>query len=250
MSSNKKPEIIFENNDYLVINKPAGLVVHADGKTEEPTLVDWIIENYPEIENVGEPLILTGKGGEEIVIKRPGIVHRLDRETSGVMIVVKTPEAFEYFKNAFKNRDVQKTYTAIVWGHVKEDEETIDAPIARSKSDFRKWSAQRGRRGQERPAVTDYKVLARFEEGKEKFTLLELSPKTGRTHQIRVHMKYFNHPIICDSLYAEGKPKVLGFDRTALHSRKIEFTDPDGTEQLFEAPYPDDFLSVLLNLKS
>ncbi len=242
------PEIIYENNDYIVINKPAGLVVHADGKTTESTLVDWIMENYPEIENVGEPLVLVSKGGGETTIKRPGIVHRLDRETSGVMIIAKTPESFEFFKNAFKNRDVQKSYTAIVWGNVKEDEETIDAPIARSKSDFRKWSAQRGRRGQERTAVTDHKVLSRFTEGNDKFTILELKPKTGRTHQIRVHMKYMNHPIICDSLYAEGKPSVLGFTRTALHSRKITFTDPDGTEQAFEAPYPDDFLEVLAKL--
>jgi len=243
------PEIIFENQDYLVINKPAGLVVHADGKTTESTLVDWIMENYPEIENVGEPLVLVSKGGGEITIKRPGIVHRLDRETSGVMIIAKNPESFEFFKQAFKDRDVQKSYTAIVWGSVKEEEDTIDAPIARSKSDFRKWSAQRGRRGQERPAITDYKVLSRFEDNGQKFTLLELSPKTGRTHQIRVHMKYMNHPIICDSLYAEGKPKVLGFDRTALHSRQIKFTDPSGVERVFDAPYPEDFLKVISTLE-
>ena len=239
------PEILHETDDYIVINKPAGLVVHADGKTTESTLVDWIMDNYPEIENVGEPLIT-----EKDIIKRPGIVHRLDRETSGVMIIAKTPESFEFFKSAFKNRDVSKTYSAIVWGNVKEDEDTIDAPIARSSSDFRKWSAQRGARGTKRSAVTDYKVLARFEDSGQKFSMLELKPKTGRTHQIRVHMKYMNHPIICDSLYAEGKPKVLGFKRTALHSRKIEFTDPSGSEQSFEAPYPDDFSEILLNLKS
>ncbi len=254
-----KPEIIFENNDYIVINKPAGLVVHADGKTTERTLVDWIMSNHPEIENVGEPLVLTGKGDVAIIIKRPGVAHRLDRDTSGVMIIAKTPESFEFFKSAFKNRDVAKTYTAIVWGHVKEDIGIIDASIARSKSDFRKWSAQRGKRGHERSAVTEYKVLSRFSEAgsssaqgfgetKEKFTLLELAPKTGRTHQIRVHMKYMNHPIICDSLYAEGKPAVLGFDRTALHSRKISFRDPNGEERTFEAPYPDDFLETIAKL--
>jgi 23S rRNA pseudouridine1911/1915/1917 synthase len=243
-----KPEIIFENDDYIVINKPAGLVVHADGKTDESTLVDWIMENYPEIENVGEPLVLTGKGGEEITINRPGIVHRLDRETSGVMIVAKNQESFEFFKDAFKNRKVEKVYNAIVWGHVKLDVGTIDAPIARSKSDFRKWSAQRGRRGQERSAVTDYKVLSRFVENGEKFTLLELRPKTGRTHQIRVHMKYLNHPIVCDSLYGEGKPSALGFTRTALHSRCVFFVDPKGEEKSFEAPYEEDFLETIAKL--
>lgn len=241
------PEIIYENSDYIVINKPAGLVVHSDGKTAERTLVDWIIENYPEIRGVGEPMIIENKG-VETTIDRPGIVHRLDRETSGVMIIAKNQESFEFFKNAFKDRDIEKTYQAIVWGHVKEDEGTIDAPIARSKSDFRKWSAQRGKRGAQRPAVTDYKVLARFEDNKDKFSFIELHPHTGRTHQIRVHMKYFNHPIICDSLYAEGKPAVLGFARTALHSRKIEFTDMIGEEKSFEAPYPEDFLDTIAKL--
>ncbi len=243
------PEIIFENNDYVVIKKPAGLVVHADGKTAERTLVDWIMENYPEMGPVGEPLVITGKEGVEMTINRPGIVHRLDRETSGVMIVAKNQETFEFFKQAFKDRDIDKTYNAIVWGHVKEDDGVIDAPIARSKSDFRKWSAQRGARGLQRPAVTEYKVLSRFMEGNDKFTLLELHPKTGRTHQIRVHMKYFNHPIVCDSLYGEGKPQVLGITRTALHSRQIRFTDPEGTEKVFDAPYPDDFLKVLSTLE-
>lgn len=244
------PEILFENSDFLAINKPAGLVVHADGKTQEPTLVDWLLENYPEIENVGEPLVLT----DGTVIKRPGIVHRLDRETSGVMIVAKTPDAFEFFKNAFKNREVSKTYQAFVFGHVKEDEDTVDAPIARSKSDFRKWSAQRGARGEQRAAITDYKVLKRFQgtgdRGQDdKFTFLEVSPKTGRTHQIRVHMKYLNHPIVGDKLYGNAQFAGLGFTRTALHARKIAFTGPDGKDYTFEAAYPDDFLEVLTELE-
>jgi 23S rRNA pseudouridine1911/1915/1917 synthase len=238
------PEIIYENEDYIVINKPAGLVVHSDGKTVEKTLVDWIQKNYPEIDGVGEPMIIE-KNGVETIIQRPGIVHRLDRETSGILIIAKNSVSFEFFKNAFKNREIHKTYNAIVWGHVKEDEGTIDAPIARSKSDFRKWSAQRGARGVKREAVTDYKVIKRFEIDGEKFTFLEVSPETGRTHQIRVHMKYFNHPIICDTLYAENKPKVLGFDRVALHSRKISFNDQQDKEQMFEAPYPEDFLDIL-----
>lgn len=237
------PEILFENKDFLAIDKPAGLVVHADGKTKEPTLVDWLMEKYPEIENVGEPLII----GEDI-IKRPGIVHRLDRETSGVMIVAKTPESFEFFKNAFKDRDVAKTYNAFVFGHLKEDEGVIDASIARSKSDFRKWSAQRGARGEKRNAITEYKVISRFEDDGQKFSLIEVSPKTGRTHQIRVHMKYLNHPIVGDKLYGGKVYGGLEFNRTALHARKIAFSGPDGQDYTFEAPYPDDFLQAIAKL--
>lgn len=238
------PEIIFENDQYLVINKPAGLVVHSDGKTKEATLVDWLMREYPEIKHVGEPLVT-----EKETIIRPGIVHRLDRETSGVMIVVKTPEVFEYFKSAFKNREISKTYNAFVFGHVKADEGTIDAAIARSSSDFRKWSAQRGARGHKRTAVTNYKVLARFETDGQKWSFVELSPKTGRTHQLRVHMKYLNHPIVGDELYGGKIYEGLSFERTALHSRKITFTDQGGESRTFEAPYPEDFLAVLATLE-
>lgn len=237
------PEIIYENEDFLIINKPAGLVVHSDGKTKEETLCDWLLENYPEIENVGEPMQI-----DDEIIKRPGIVHRLDRETSGVMVVVKNQEAFEYFKNAFKNREVNKTYNAFVFGFVKEDFGKVDAPIGRSKSDFRKWSAQRGARGQMREALTEYKVLARFEDSGEKYSFVELNPKTGRTHQIRVHMKYLNHPIVGDELYGGKVYKGLGFKRTALHARNLRFKDMNGEEYDFEAPYPEDFIEVMVNI--
>lgn len=243
-----KPEIIFENDDFVAINKPSGLMVHPDGKFVGETLVDWVRENYPETEGVGEPLILRGKEDEETLIARPGIVHRLDKETSGVMIVVKNQEAFNFFKDAFKNRDIHKTYSAFVWGHVKNDLGIVDAPIGRSKSDFRKWSAQRGARGEMRDAVTEYKVLSRFEENDEKFSFIETMPKTGRTHQIRVHMKYLNHPLVGDSLYGGAKPAALGFTRLALHSRRITFTGLDGKDYAFEAPYPDDFLETIAKL--
>lgn len=235
------PEIIFENPDFLVINKPAGLMVHDDGKTKEKTLVDFLISNYPEIENVGEPMEVDGK-----ILPRPGIVHRLDKETSGVMLVAKNEDSFYFLKNAFKDRLVDKTYHAFVWGNVKDDSGKIDAPIARSKNDFRKWSASRGVRGEKREAVTEYRVLSRFEEDGEKFTFIESRPKTGRTHQIRVHMKFINHPLVCDSLYNEKRPAVLGFYRLALHSRKISFTGQNGENYEFEAPYPDDFLEALV----
>lgn len=242
------PEIIFEKKDFLAINKPAGLVVHPDGKTAEPTLSDWLLSKYPEMKEVGEPIKLQNG----TIIYRPGIVHRLDRETSGVMIVAKTQEAFEYFKAQFQDREVHKIYHAFVWGLVKEDKGTIDRPIGRSRSDFRKWSAERFARGELRPAVTNYKVLARKQADANatgqiplNFTYIEAYPKTGRTHQIRVHFKAINHPVVADGLYAPNHPKVLGFDRVALHARSIEIEGPDGKMYQFEAPLPDDFQKAL-----
>ena len=234
------PEIIYEDEHILVLNKPAGLVVHADGKTKEETLCDWVLENYPEMENVGEP-IDTG----ESIIKRPGIVHRLDRETSGAIVLAKDQETFYFLKEQFQNREIEKVYNAVVWGNIKQDKGVIDAPIGRSGKDFRQWSAMRGARGQLREALTEYKVLSRFEEGGEKFVFLEVRPKTGRTHQIRVHMKYLNNPLVCDSLYAESRPCVLGFNRVALHARQITLEIPDKGRKTFEAPFPEDFMEIL-----
>ena len=237
------PEIIYEDENVLVLNKPAGIVVHSDGKTKEKTLCDFVLENYPEMENVGEPMEIDGE-----IIKRPGVVHRLDRETTGAIIFAKNQDTFYFLKEQFQNRKVEKTYNTLVWGNIKNDEGKIDAPIGRSPKDFRQWSASRGARGQMREAVTEYKVLARFEEGGEKFVFLEVKPKTGRTHQIRVHMKYLNNPIVGDTLYAENRPYVLGFKRVALHARSLTIEVPDLGKKNFEAPYPEDFMDLLAKL--
>ncbi len=237
------PEIIYEDDSVLVLNKPAGLVVHGDGKTQEKTLCDWVLEEYPDMENVGEPI----DTGDEI-IKRPGIVHRLDRETSGVIILAKTQDSFEFLKEQFQNRHVEKIYSAVVWGNIKNDKGIIDAPIGRHGKDFRQWSATRGARGQLREAITEYTVLSRFEEDGEKFVLVEVRPKTGRTHQIRVHMKYLNNPLVGDMLYAENRPYVLGFERVALHARSMTIEIPEKGKKSFEAPYPEDFMDLLAKL--
>lgn len=237
------PEILYEDDHILMVNKPAGLVVHSDGKTDEETLVDWVLTQYPEMRHVGEPMQRDG-----ILIERPGVVHRLDRETSGVMVLAKDQETFLFLKNQFQNREISKTYQAVLWGNIKNDTGTIDAPIGRSGKDFRQWSAMRGARGNLREAITDYKVLARFEEGGEKFVFVEAYPKTGRTHQLRVHFKYLGNPIICDGLYASSRPHVLGFDRLALHARSLTLHLPGGVQKTFEAPYPDDFQGLLAKL--
>lgn len=260
-ASAPQPIILFENKYLLVINKPAGIVVHSDGKTDEPSICDWVIENYPKIAGVGEP----ARTPEGKTVDRPGIVHRLDRETSGAMIIAKTQEAFEYLKLEFQEHRVQKTYNAFVWGSMKEDKGKIERPIGRSKNDFRKWSAERFARGELRPAVTEYKVLERYDANEvsiaagakpnaatknvsDRITYIEAYPKTGRTHQIRVHFKAINHPVLGDTLYAPKKPKgeeALGFERLALHARRIEFTDMNGKPVAVEAPLPEDFVKAL-----
>lgn len=238
--------ILYESKNLLVINKPAGLVVHADGKTDEPTLVDWLLERCPEIKDVGEPIETTNqKTKEPVTILRPGIVHRIDRETSGCLVIAKDRETYEYLKQQFQDRTVEKTYRAIVWGNIKSDTGTIDAPIGRSASDFRQWSAQRGARGEMREAITEYEVVKRFVYGGEHFTEVVVHPKTGRTHQIRVHFKYLNNPILCDSLYAPNRPCMFGFSRLALHAESITFALPGGERVSVSAPLPEDFMHAL-----
>lgn len=237
----KEVGIVYEDENILVLNKPAGLMVHSDGRTKEKTLTDWILKKYPSLKNVGEPARYEGK-----IIPRPGIVHRLDKGTSGVLILAKNQKTFEYLKNEFQKRGVSKNYIAIVYGAMKDDFGTIARPIGRSTKDFRLWSAQRGARGAMREAITEYKVVKRTKD----FSLLNLSPKTGRTHQLRVHLKAVNHPIVCDSLYAPKRECAFGLKRTALHALSIEFLAPDGRKIKAEAPMPDDFLGAVAKLQA
>jgi 23S rRNA pseudouridine1911/1915/1917 synthase len=235
-------EILYETPHLLVVNKPAGLVVHHDGKTQEPALTDWLLEKYPEIKGVGEPFVKS----DGTVIDRPGIVHRLDRETSGVLVVAKDQETFLWLKHQFQTRLVKKTYNAFVYGVPKEPDGYIDKPIGRSPTDFRRFSAQPGARGEMRDALTQYKVLEHSKE----YSFLEIVPKTGRTHQIRVHLKALQRPVVCDKLYAPTFPQALGFKRLALHARKLKLSAPSGEQIEVEAPLPGDFEQALKELRS
>lgn len=260
-------QILHEDKDYVVVNKPSGLVVHSDGRTEEPTLVDWILERYPGMEAVGEPMTIRGKAekpqeealpedgdGESEntpvadttrILPRPGIVHRLDRDTSGVLLIAKNQKAFLHAKLQFQNRLTKKTYHTFVYGRVKEDTDEINRPIGRSKNDFRLWSAMRGTKGEMRDALTYYKVLSRCTIDGNNFSYLEVRPLTGRTHQIRVHLKAINYPVVSDTLYAPRLvvkyPHALGFERLALHARTLEIKDMAGKKLSIEAPFPEDF---------
>jgi 23S rRNA pseudouridine1911/1915/1917 synthase len=241
MSLLKDVSVIFEDDAILAINKPAGLSVHPDGRTEGETFVDWILLNRPLMKGVGEPLTLSSGA----VIDRPGIVHRLDRETSGILILAKTEQVFTFFKRAFQNRKLRKEYHAFVYGDLPKEFGTIDRPIGRSRTDFRRWSAEPKSRGELREAETYYEVLGRGSD----VTFVKVLPKTGRTHQIRVHFKAIDHPVVADTLYAPKRPKLLGFERLALHARSLEFTHPAGNLLVLEAPYPPDFTHALETFK-
>lgn len=232
-------DILFENNEYVAVNKPSGLVVHSDGRTDETTVAQWFVEHYPEARWVGEPI----ERSDGTIIERPGIVHRIDRETSGVLLLARTSVAYEHLKKLFKNRAVHKEYRVFVYGGFQESEGSVDRPIGRSPKDFRQWSAQRGARGKLREAQTSYSIIEQGvdEPTGEKVSYLSVSPHTGRTHQIRVHMKAINHQVVCDTLYAPKRPQVLGFERLALHAHKISFRDEGGKDVFITAPLPPDF---------
>jgi 23S rRNA pseudouridine1911/1915/1917 synthase len=228
-----EPEIIYEDQDVVVIDKPAGLIVHSDGRTEESSVAEWVVKKYPGTKGVGE----SWTSPQGMVVERPGIVHRLDRNTSGVMIIAKTAEAHAFLKEQFQNRSVTKEYRAFVYGHPKEDGGVIEAEIRRTRTTPPRWTAEPGG-PKKRAAVTEWRVIKRGDIASE----LAVFPKTGRTHQIRVHLKYLHHPIICDPLYAPDMPPLLGFTRPALHAYRLTAALPSGEKTTFEAPLPADFI--------
>lgn len=239
-----KIKILYEDGNILAIEKPSGISVHGDGRTKEKTLVEWILKNYPKMKNVGEDEVYEFKN-EKIEIKKPGIVHRLDRDTSGVLLLAKNEKAYQALKKQFQDREIKKIYVAIVSGNVKNERGIVNKPIGRSPKDFRRYSAGRGARGEMREAVTQYRVLSRFEDKKgNKFTYVELHPKTGRTHQLRVHMKYLNHPIVGDALYNSDSLAPKGISRMALHAKSIEFKNLKGDTIKVESKLPKEFEKV------
>ncbi len=260
-----KINILFEDKNVLVIDKPAGIVVHPDGKNNTETISDWVIANYPALKKVGEPFIIEREGGKKEKILRPGIVHRLDKETSGALIIAKNQKTFLYLKEQFQNHKIKKVYKAFVYGYVTDPKASlltggrgvINVPIGRSQKDIRTYTAGRGAREPIREAVTEYKILNKFTDIKEdevvnpsdmverQYSYVEAYPKTGRTHQIRVHMRYINHPVVSDPLYRSSKELSLGMKRLALHAHFITFSLPSGELKTIEAPLPADFKKVI-----
>lgn len=222
-------EVIYEDTDIIVVNKPKGMVVHPANGNPDGTLVNAVMaicENS-----------LSGIGGEI----RPGIVHRLDKDTSGILIVAKNDKAHVNMSEQIKNHEVKKTYIALVRGIVKENEATINMPIGRSNSDRKKMTVDKKGKN----AITHIKVLKRYD----KYTLLEINIETGRTHQIRVHLSHIGYPIIGDYTYSNGKNE-FGVTGQCLHAKRLEFKHPiTGKQMVLEAPLPEYFEEILKKLE-
>lgn len=221
-------EIIYEDKDIIVVNKPKGMVVHPAVGNPDGTLVNAIM-------NICKGS-LSGIGGKI----RPGIVHRLDKDTSGLIIIAKNDEAHIKMSEEIKNREVTKIYIALVRGVVKEDEATINMPIGRSTKDRKKMAVTRNGKN----AITHFKVLKRYRN----YTLLQLKIDTGRTHQIRVHMAEISHPVVGDFVYSNGKNE-FGIEGQMLHSKELEFKHPITGEKIhLEAKLPEYFEEVIKKL--
>jgi 23S rRNA pseudouridine1911/1915/1917 synthase len=242
-----KPEpipltILYEDSSIIVIDKPSGMVVHPAYGNPSGTLVNALLYHCKDLAGINGVL-------------RPGIVHRLDKDTSGVMVVAKEDEAFHQLTKQFKNRTVGKVYFAIAYGKFSQDEGLIDSAIGRHPSE-RKRMSTRTKKG--RTAITRWKRVEEFDS----CTLLEISPQTGRTHQIRVHLSSIGHPILGDPLYGrKGRPGAIHdpvlkecvkrMNRQALHAHRLEFTHPRTGERVhFVSPIPQDMKEVLEGLRS
>lgn len=221
-------EILYEDDDIIVVNKPKGMVVHPANGNPDGTLVNAVMAICKDS--------LSGIGGEI----RPGIVHRLDKNTSGAIIIAKNDKAHINLSEQLKNHEIKKTYIALVRGVVKENNATINMPIGRSKKDRKKMDVDKN--GKE--AITHFKVLKRYKD----CTLLEINIETGRTHQIRVHLSHIGYPIIGDEVYSNGKNK-WNIEGQCLHAKSLDFKHPiTGKNMHIEAPIPEYFENIIKEL--
>lgn len=209
-----EPKIIYEDPDLLALDKPAGVDV--------VMIAEWLTKKYPGAQ----------------------LAHRLDKDTTGVLLVAKNQSSLDYLKHLFQTRQIKKTYLALVYGLAPE-RGTIDRAIGRSRKDPRRRIAGRGASGKLREALTYYQRLENLGD----YSWVEIKPQTGRTHQIRVHFKAINHPVVCDELYASGKTCPAPLARQALHASRVEFQASNGQVIKLEAPLPADLLATLDNLR-
>ena len=225
--------IVFEDNDLIVVNKTAGMVVHPAQGHDSGTLVNVLLAHYPDF--------ATMEQADPDSARRPGIVHRLDRDTSGLIIVARTPQALKNLRHQFKARTVEKTYLALVFGYPQVPEGVIDVPLGRDPRHRQKFAPL----AEGKPARTHYRVKENFVD----YSLLEIGLETGRTHQIRVHLAWLKCPVVGDTVYGRKKNK-LGLKRQFLHAWKLQFQHPrSGDTLVLEAPLSDDLQMILANLR-
>ncbi len=228
-------KVLYEDENLLAIDKPAGIIIFPEKPTDEKTLIDLLLEEFPYLKNVGRA-------------PRWGMVHRLDKDTSGILLVAKNNEALDFFQKQFKNKKVIKKYIVLVKGNIKFNQGVIETLIGRSPKNRKKQKVyfpfEPEAKGK-REAITKYKVLKRFKD----FTLVEAEPKTGRKHQIRTHFSYLGHPIVGDKIYGfknQTLPKNL--KRQFLHASYLNIKLPSGEKKEFQSELPADLKKVLENL--
>jgi 23S rRNA pseudouridine1911/1915/1917 synthase len=235
--TNTPLKILYNNHGLIIIDKPAGLAVHPGAGFKGETLASALLYHFKDIYVVGEE-------------HRPGIVHRLDKDTSGVMLVAANQQMYEYLKYAFAERKIKKEYIALVQGKLEKPHGFIETPIGKSKTDFRKQSTKNVLEAKD--ALTEYKVLEYLQDatGVDTYTLILVKLHTGRTHQIRVHFASLGHPLMGDELYGNKKSYLPGLQRQFLHAKRIEVRLPDGTWIEAESELADDLKEVLKHLGS
>lgn len=225
--------VVHEDANFLIIDKPANLTVHpANDNYPEETLIDLLLKKYPELKDVGEDKL------------RPGITHRLDKEVSGLIAIAKNQAAFKHLKNLFQNRLVDKEYLALVHGHLSKPYGLIDLPIEFSADSRLKMAARPKSQGG-KEAITEYEVLEEIKN----YSLLKVKIKTGRTHQIRVHLNAIGHPVVGDAVYHPAKMKAKELGRLFLHAAYLSFNDLNGERQEFRSDLPEKLKNFLAIIK-
>lgn len=228
---------LYNNHDLLILDKPAGLAVHPGAGFKGDSLAQALLYHFKDIYLVGEE-------------GRSGIVHRLDKDTSGVILVALSQEMYEYLKMAFAERKIKKEYLALVKGKIPNQHGFIDTPLGKSKKDFRKYTTNIKDMQLEKPSLTEYQVLEYLSDGVDEYTLIVVKLHTGRTHQIRVHFSSLGFPLIGDELYGGKKVMKFGLERQFLHAKRIEVQLPSGETVQAESEFPKDLKAVLQQLHS
>ena len=239
---NLKIEVVYENDEFIIINKPAGLIVHGAPHIKGATLADWLLKKYPELKKVGEDKT------------RPGIMHRLDKDVSGLLVIARTNDSFKNLKKQFQDRGVEKIYTALVYGNIAKDSDKIEFSLKRSAGGHRQAAVPEGYNFKEnflelREAYTEFQIIKRLIN----YTLLSVKIKSGRKHQIRVHLFAYGFPLVGDNLYStkytRAENRKINLNRIFLVSSKLSFTDLSGIRQSFSVELPSELADFLKTLK-